>query len=186
MFFFFFFSSRRRHTRYWRDWSSDVCSSDLGHHLRDDVAPTLVMPGVFVRGGCRFISVDLHEYDMCRILAIAEHVESHYARLLTTCHGVFLSRVEEALELIRHDRDVHMDDKQAGWHELTISTIARTGLGSFSTFAPLRIDHDPNGSIADPGGVHQSSTKHGAQWQAEHQSPAAEHSDDLQDARKST
>src|SRR3712207_25493 len=23
-----FFSSRRRHTRYWRDWSSDVCSSD--------------------------------------------------------------------------------------------------------------------------------------------------------------
>src|SRR5438445_13900176 len=28
--YFFFFSSRRRHTRYWRDWSSDVCSSDLG------------------------------------------------------------------------------------------------------------------------------------------------------------
>src|SRR3712207_8389525 len=24
-----FFSSRRRHTRYLRDWSSDVCSSDL-------------------------------------------------------------------------------------------------------------------------------------------------------------
>src|SRR5476651_2808679 len=29
LFSFFFFSSRRRHTRYWRDWSSDVCSSDL-------------------------------------------------------------------------------------------------------------------------------------------------------------
>src|SRR5207302_2515953 len=28
-FFFFFFSSRRRHTRFSRDWSSDVCSSDL-------------------------------------------------------------------------------------------------------------------------------------------------------------
>src|SRR5207247_5850605 len=27
---FFFFSSRRRHTRSTRDWSSDVCSSDLG------------------------------------------------------------------------------------------------------------------------------------------------------------
>src|SRR5216683_1291215 len=27
---FFFFSSRRRHTRSDRDWSSDVCSSDLG------------------------------------------------------------------------------------------------------------------------------------------------------------
>src|SRR2546422_3061156 len=28
-YFFFFFSSRRRHTRCSRDWSSDVCSSDL-------------------------------------------------------------------------------------------------------------------------------------------------------------
>src|SRR5690606_41047922 len=31
---FFFFSSRRRHTRFSRDWSSDVCSSDL--RLRPD------------------------------------------------------------------------------------------------------------------------------------------------------
>src|SRR5207253_7115018 len=30
-FVFFFFSSRRRHTRWPRDWSSDVCSSDLGN-----------------------------------------------------------------------------------------------------------------------------------------------------------
>src|SRR2546429_8189926 len=29
VFVFFFFSSRRRHTRCSRDWSSDVCSSDL-------------------------------------------------------------------------------------------------------------------------------------------------------------
>src|SRR2546426_12712189 len=29
-FVFFFFSSRRRHTRLQGDWSSDVCSSDLG------------------------------------------------------------------------------------------------------------------------------------------------------------
>src|SRR5207253_3998480 len=29
VFLFFFFSSRRRHTRWPRDWSSDVCSSDL-------------------------------------------------------------------------------------------------------------------------------------------------------------
>src|SRR5439155_2810885 len=27
------FSSRRRHTRWPRDWSSDVCSSDLGAHF---------------------------------------------------------------------------------------------------------------------------------------------------------
>src|SRR5439155_9020622 len=29
----FFFSSRRRHTRWPRDWSSDVCSSDLIHEI---------------------------------------------------------------------------------------------------------------------------------------------------------
>src|SRR3989449_6857417 len=33
MLFFFFFSSRRRHTRCSRDWSSDVCSSDLSQPL---------------------------------------------------------------------------------------------------------------------------------------------------------
>src|SRR5690625_7195968 len=32
----FFFSSRRRHTRWPRDWSSDVCSSDLGISGRAD------------------------------------------------------------------------------------------------------------------------------------------------------
>src|SRR3989449_236632 len=31
---YFFFSSRRRHTRCSRDWSSDVCSSDLGKRKR--------------------------------------------------------------------------------------------------------------------------------------------------------
>src|SRR5690606_41112105 len=30
----FFFSSRRRHTRFSRDWSSDVCSSDLSTIVR--------------------------------------------------------------------------------------------------------------------------------------------------------
>src|SRR3712207_7245224 len=34
----FFFSSRRRHTRYWRDWSSDVCSSDLAAEEDVDAA----------------------------------------------------------------------------------------------------------------------------------------------------
>src|SRR3712207_5610761 len=34
-----FFASRRRHTRYWRNWSSDVCSSDLARVLRQEIAP---------------------------------------------------------------------------------------------------------------------------------------------------
>src|SRR5438876_4913056 len=35
VFIFFFFSSRRRHTRWTGDWSSDVCSSDLGAKFRN-------------------------------------------------------------------------------------------------------------------------------------------------------
>src|SRR5215475_8808847 len=31
----FFFSSRRRHTRFSRDWSSGVCSSDLGVEMQN-------------------------------------------------------------------------------------------------------------------------------------------------------
>src|SRR3712207_8122581 len=49
-----FFSSRRRHTRYWRDWSSDVCSSDLGGHVggrRRGVPSDGGVPQVHVGGG---------------------------------------------------------------------------------------------------------------------------------------
>src|SRR5256884_3183588 len=41
--FFFFFSSRRRHTRCSRDWSSDVCSSDLCKSLRKPDGGQLVV-----------------------------------------------------------------------------------------------------------------------------------------------
>src|SRR6266496_5735157 len=50
---FFFFSSRRRHTRSLRDWSSDVCSSDLSVVLAGGV---LLAPGPLsaaVRAGLR-------------------------------------------------------------------------------------------------------------------------------------
>src|SRR5690349_22142952 len=46
-FFFFFFSSRRRHTRSLRDWSSDVCSSDLPKiHLVQSLIFLLLLPDV--------------------------------------------------------------------------------------------------------------------------------------------
>src|SRR5699024_11960128 len=58
--FFFFLSSRRRHTRSKRDWSSDVCSSDLkaylpdgkrGVHLRDLRGGPLQQAGLLRRPG---------------------------------------------------------------------------------------------------------------------------------------
>src|SRR5438034_5696359 len=55
----FFFSSRRRHTRSLCDWSSDVCSSDLGRKLPVEhlcaVKPSLrhAIPGRLARGVAR-------------------------------------------------------------------------------------------------------------------------------------
>src|SRR5690606_39321635 len=48
----FFFSSRRRHTRFSRDWSSDVCSSDListRHHRsrwEQELLPSSIRSGL--------------------------------------------------------------------------------------------------------------------------------------------
>src|SRR5699024_9225727 len=54
---FFFFASRRRHTRSKRDWSSDVCSSDLaegGQGLRDaGEGPDVLRVPLGVQGALR-------------------------------------------------------------------------------------------------------------------------------------
>src|SRR5690606_40604643 len=42
---FFFFSSRRRHTRFSRDWSSDVCSSDLTKHAITGLTKSIALDG---------------------------------------------------------------------------------------------------------------------------------------------
>src|SRR5438876_7739727 len=48
----FFFSSRRRHTRWTGDWSSDVCSSDLGFRLGDrSLETTPFVKGTIVNRG---------------------------------------------------------------------------------------------------------------------------------------
>src|SRR5215469_18288156 len=65
---FFFFSSRRRHTRSLRDWSSDVCSSDLPWSAIGVVRQTgstnadlldLASRGKIGRASCRERGVDL-------------------------------------------------------------------------------------------------------------------------------
>src|SRR5690606_40085262 len=43
----YFFSSRRRHTRFSRDWSSDVCSSDLLDYLLSDEAQQVFLDNAF-------------------------------------------------------------------------------------------------------------------------------------------
>src|SRR5690349_6984906 len=77
-FFFFFFSSRRRHTRSLRDWSSDVCSSDLlflGAH--DDGLRDLALLHLSVRDRL----LDRHDDDVADRgvlpLRAAEHADAH-------------------------------------------------------------------------------------------------------------
>src|SRR5207253_7596125 len=54
--FSFFFSSRRRHTRWPRDWSSDVCSSDLKQtQINDAIAKLKTRTGIDPRSFDRIV-----------------------------------------------------------------------------------------------------------------------------------
>src|SRR5207249_8761285 len=67
----FFFSSRRRHTRSKRDWSSDVCSSDLDatqtvltvYFLGK--APHLAKANVRIDGGRRIRHIQVKNLHLC-------------------------------------------------------------------------------------------------------------------------
>src|SRR3712207_701001 len=80
---FFFFSSRRRHTRYWRDWSSDVCSSDLpylknGRLQRTDVVNNRIIYRIdSVKSDAEAHHIELGSgkaFDACRIADVAQYL----------------------------------------------------------------------------------------------------------------
>src|SRR6266508_5421443 len=54
---FFFFSSRRRHTRWPRDWSSDVCSSDLDMECRRCGAGPCLLHEVLIMVAIRYLVI---------------------------------------------------------------------------------------------------------------------------------
>src|SRR3712207_8144810 len=85
----FFFSSRRRHTRYWRDWSSDVCSSDLGRHtgMRLVIGMILAEPRL-----CEVLVVDETETVACRGIIVVHddsrlHTRSEERRVGKECRS---------------------------------------------------------------------------------------------------
>src|SRR5690606_40161069 len=104
----FFFSSRRRHTRFSRDWSSDVCSSDLiKHHnkvavalnencaisLPEDVLEVLAKPHRlsyyffhYIESGAATYKTDLQEFTLDRksTRLNSSHVETSYAGFCST------------------------------------------------------------------------------------------------------
>src|SRR5439155_15739812 len=69
----FFFSSRRRHTRWPRDWSSDVCSSDLlalagGIRSCFWIVPWLNLDGFgqIIPHTCKFVNYDPRDFQLAK------------------------------------------------------------------------------------------------------------------------
>jgi hypothetical protein len=76
--------------------------------------------GVLVRCDSRLVSVNLDEDNVSGLSAIAQYVESHDARLVSTGNRVLLRSGKEGIKLVRHDRNVDMNKKEAVRHELTL------------------------------------------------------------------
>src|SRR5690606_40114691 len=66
--FLFFFSSRRRHTRFSRDWSSDVCSSDLLPAFR---------PAADFWSHTQYWAPEVHRYDGAYFMFATFTAEGH-------------------------------------------------------------------------------------------------------------
>src|SRR5690554_7701866 len=94
--YFFFFSSRRRHTRCGRDWSSDVCSSDL---VVDGVDAAPEQAGLAARVGHHHHAV----LAQTSLQAAAVAVEGHR-------HGIALQVLERSEE-----RRVGKEGRARGW-----------------------------------------------------------------------
>src|SRR3712207_5105815 len=100
----FFFSSRRRHTRYWRDWSSDVCSSDLfrGWRWRQTLEPLDAFPkrahcvdAIFISYAASLVVPRIGEVSRCGVLAKYDDVS--FAKSLGT---VVTERLVDTLTIL--------------------------------------------------------------------------------------
>src|SRR3712207_3770461 len=86
---FFFFSSRRRHTRYWRDWSSDVCSSDLD--------PQVLTGNVENFMGVAQVPIGLAG----PLLVNGEHAQGEFYVPLATSEGTLVASYNRGMKLLR-------------------------------------------------------------------------------------
>src|SRR6266536_5718501 len=84
-FVFFFFSSRRRHTRSTRDWSSDVCSSDLMSFANQALAAEFMVKN--------------HESLEKRVYPVPEEIDREIARLKLASMGMRIDVPTAAQEI---------------------------------------------------------------------------------------
>src|SRR6266436_9881130 len=104
--FCFFFSSRRRHTRCSRDWSSDVCSSDL-HVDRDDEAEYF---HYIMEIGDDEVSGQNIKPDAYSAKNLAKEIKRRGRIPIQECLPLFVS-LTEALQFLHEQRLIHRDIK---------------------------------------------------------------------------
>src|SRR2546422_8006838 len=101
----FFFSSRRRHTRCSRDWSSDVCSSDLEQRLA---------------GEANLIALDrkhLHQHLIAQLEFVADVADA------------LLSNLADVKQPIRAGKDLDKGAEFGQAHDLAEVSLADLGGG---------------------------------------------------------
>src|SRR3712207_1027606 len=138
----FFYSSRRRHTRYWRDWSSDVCSSDLipewiaSRYFYDalgTLAAYLLLPLVLVyvlyRGIAYYLAV-VHDLPIGLFRSYQELPQIHevfldivfFAFLILLVSGVFFLTirrgVRQALSTVSPKQRAHYSPAEASQNKI--------------------------------------------------------------------
>src|SRR5699024_11312846 len=89
----FFFSSRRRHTRSKRDWSSDVCSSDLNKY-KSDIQSAIDETAKYPVKDTDFMTDD-EEKNLKRLSDLEEGL--HRKRLIS--YGGLLKEIHKKLNL---------------------------------------------------------------------------------------
>src|SRR5207245_8479171 len=108
----FFFSSRRRHTRCYRDWSSDVCSSDLLAHavhaahlagiLHRDLKPANILLADVVENDSTRSTVTLPWVPKITDFGLAKKMRSEERRVGKECgdgRGAYAGRTSERQRL---------------------------------------------------------------------------------------
>src|SRR2546422_5438325 len=81
---FFFFSSRRRHTRCSRDWSSDVCSSDLSNAFKHTFEGGI---RVTLRGDAEQVELSVQDSGVGIPQAELPHILDRKSTRLNSSHG---------------------------------------------------------------------------------------------------
>src|SRR6266436_9069477 len=104
---FFFFSSRRRHTRCSRDWSSDVCSSDLDGSADaqlnvEDLIKTFGASYLQSQGGRFLMFLDVEgspslstEYYIGWARTLVDHSQSFSHGAVTVLPGVYATQADD-------------------------------------------------------------------------------------------